>query len=194
MEQEHYTIPQMIEDAWKGKLSRRRCAKLLATMGISAAGIGAIMAAASSDKAMPASTSHTAHPLQKQLHQQHLTYQTQGDFQSLHNDYADNAVVEDSLHTSPFIGQAAIMKRKQNTTSAIPDLQFTVTNRLTHGQQLTVEWIAAGTHAGDLPGLPASGRTFTIHGVTVVERHEGKITRESLYYDMQEVYRQLSKS
>lgn len=194
MEHEEYTIPQMIEDALNGKLSRRRCMKRLAALGITAAGIGAIMAAASSDKAMPASPASTLHPLQKQLHQQHLSYQTRGDIQSLHNDYADNAVVEDSMHASPFIGQAAIMKRKQNNAGAIPDLHITVTNRVSHGNQLAVEWVATGTHAGDLPGLPASGRKFSIHGVTVVERHEGKIVRESLYYDMKEVYRQLSRS
>jgi len=35
------------------------------------------------------------------------------------------------------------------------------------------------------------GRAFSIPGVTVVVRQNGKIIRESLYYDMEEVRRQL---
>jgi len=59
---------------------------------------------------------------------------------------------------------------------------------------LTVEWVAGGTHTSDYPGLPATGRSFSIHGVTVAVRQNGKIVRESLYYDMAEVARQLGSS
>ena len=83
------------------------------------------------------------------------------------------------------------MARKCIGMAAIPDLQIQVTNRLAHGPQVIVEWTAAGTHTGNFPGLPASGRPFSIRGVTVVVRQQGKIVRESIYYDMQEVRRQL---
>jgi steroid delta-isomerase-like uncharacterized protein len=64
-------------------------------------------------------------------------------------------------------------------------------NRVVHGNQVSVEWVATGTHNGDFPGLVATGRSFSIPGVTVVVRHNGKITRESIYYDVAEVHRQL---
>jgi hypothetical protein len=51
--------------------------------------------------------------------------------------------------------------------------------------------VATGRHTGDLPGLPASDRPFTLRGVTVVIRHDGKIVREALYYDVGELHRQL---
>ena len=54
-----------------------------------------------------------------------------------------------------------------------------------------VEWIASGTHTANYPGLAASGRSFSIPGVTVVVRQNGKIVRESLYYDRNEVHQQL---
>ncbi len=60
-----------------------------------------------------------------------------------------------------------------------------------HGNQVTAEWVATGIHTGDLPGLPASGRPFTLHGVTVVVRQNGKIVREALYYNVDELSRQL---
>ena len=67
-----------------------------------------------------------------------------------------------------------------------------VTNRVVHGNQVTVEWVATGTHTGDLPDLPASGRSFSLRGVTVVIRHDGKVVREALYYDVADLRRQLS--
>ena len=45
---------------------------------------------------------------------------------------------------------------------------------------------------GDLYGMPASGRSFAIHGLTVVTRRDGKIIKETLYYDLAEVRRQLT--
>ena len=96
------------------------------------------------------------------------------------------------MYPQPFVGRTAIMSRKSAGMQAIPGLKINVTNRIQHGNQLTVEWVATGTHTGDYPGLAATGRTFSIPGVTVVVRQNGKIVRESLYYDMEEVRRQLS--
>ena len=96
------------------------------------------------------------------------------------------------MFAAPFVGRAAIMARKSAGFAAMPDMQIKVTNRVVHGDQLTVEWLATGTHSDDYPGLPATGRSFSIPGVTVVVRRDGKIMRESLYYDMAEVQRQLS--
>ena len=75
--------------------------------------------------------------------------------------------------------------------AAIPGLKINVTNRIVHGNQLTVEWVASGTHSGDYPGVVATGRSSSIPEVTVVVRQNGKNIRESLYYDMHEVQRQL---
>ena len=95
------------------------------------------------------------------------------------------------MFPTPFVGHAAIIKRKSAGFASMPDVSFTVTKRIVHGDQLTVEWVASGTHRNDYPGLPATGRSFSIPGVTVVVRKNGKIMRESLYYDMAEVKRQL---
>nr|HET6903251.1 ester cyclase [Ktedonobacteraceae bacterium] len=190
------TIPQMVEEVRAGRMLRRNFMKTLAALGLSAAGASTISAAT----ALPtpiAKTTPAAHPDEQpaqnlQLHQQHLAHQTSGDSGAIQNDYAEHAVVEDSMHPEPFVGKAAIMSRKGVGMAAIPDLQIQVHNRVAHGAQVAVEWTAAGTHTGDFPGLAASGRSFSIRGVTVVVREEGKIVREAIYYDMHEVRRQLS--
>ncbi len=194
MRKEEYTIPEMVDDVRAGKMQRRQFIRRLALMGISAAGVGAIAAAAASRQfaSMPVpqgnfqdATDHL------QRHDEHIANQSQGNIDRLQNDYAEHAVVEDSMYPHPFVGRAAIMARKSAGMTAIPGLKIDVTNRVVQGDQLTVEWIASGTHTGDYPGLAATGRAFSIPGVTVVVRQNGKIVRESIYYDMAEVLRQL---
>jgi steroid delta-isomerase-like uncharacterized protein len=191
------TVPQLVDEVRAGKMPRRNFMRALAALGLSAAGASAISASA----AEPASTAKQStptpppddQPVQNlDLHEKHLAHQMQGNTGALQHDYAEHAVVEDSMYSEPFVGKAAIMARKGIGMAAIPDLKIAVTNRIAHGPQVLVEWTATGTHTGDFPGVPASGRPFSIRGVTVVVRHEGKIVREAIYYDMQEVRRQLS--
>jgi steroid delta-isomerase-like uncharacterized protein len=127
------------------------------------------------------------------MHDHHLSRQRQGDTGALHDDYAEHAVVEDSMFDQPIVGRAAIIARKNTGFAAATNAQITVTNRIAIGNQVTVEWVATGIHTGDLPGLPASGRSYTLPGVTVVIREGGKIVREALYYDAADLYRQLGQ-
>jgi len=195
MQEEEYTIPEMVDEVREGKMQRRQFMKQLTLMGVSAAGVGAIVAAAASrqfaTKPVPQGDLQDAVD-HMQRHDEHLANQSQGNLDQLSNDYAEHAVVEDSMYPHPFVGRAAILSRKSAGMAAIPGLNINVTNRIVHGNQLTVEWVASGTHSGDYPGLVASGRSFSIPGVTVVVRQNGKIVRESLYYDMNEVRRQLA--
>jgi len=194
--QEETTIPQMVELVRAGKLPRRRLIKALTAMGISTAGVSAVVAtAAATSAAKPPPTVNAAEDeaMHLQMHNQHLTAQTQGNTSALHDDYAEHAVVEDSMYAVPLVGRAAIIARKTLGLAATTNAQITVTNRIAIGNQVTVEWIATGMHTGDLPGLPATGRSYTLRGVTVVIREGGKIVREALYYDAAELYRQLGQ-
>lgn len=195
MQEEEFSIPEMVDEVRVGKMQRRQFIKRLTLMGVSAAGVGAIVAAAASRKfaSKPVPQGNLQDAVDHmQRHDEHLANQSQGNLDQLQNDYAEHAVVEDSLYPHPFVGRAAIMARKSAGMAAIPGMKISVTNRIVHGNQLTVEWVASGTHSGNYPGLPAIGRSFSIPGVTVVVRQNGKIVRESLYYDMDEVRRQLS--
>jgi len=193
-EEQHNTISQMVEDVRAGRMPRRRFIKTLTTMGFSAAGVGAIAAAASSPSVSTRTAHVNAHESTEkhiQLHNQHIAHQSSGNTRALQNDYAEAAVVEDSLHKEVFVGRDAIIAREEMITAATSDASITVTNRLAHGNMVVAEWVATGRHTGDLPGLPASGRSFTIPGVTVVIREHGKIVRETLYFDVAELHRQI---
>jgi len=193
-DEQEYTIPQMVDDVRAGKMPRRNFIKVLTAMGISAAGVGVIVAAASA----PSLSTPISHVNAKEsvdrhvhLHDQHLVHQANGNTDALQNDYSEGAVVEDSMHREAFVGRDAVKARKDMIMAAASNAEITVINRVVNGNQVTAEWIATGIHTGDLPGLPASGRPFSIRGVTVVIRENDKIVRETLYYDVAELHRQL---
>lgn len=192
--QEDVTIPQMVEDVRVGKMSRRRLITALTALGISAVGVGAVVAVTEhkqNSKAVPHVNQNDDKQHHIQLHNQHITHQSQGNTRALHDDYAEHAVVEDSMYPEALVGRKAIMERKGMGMAAIPDINITITNRVAHGNQISAEWVATGTHNGDLPGMPATGRPFTLRGVTVTIRQQGKIVREAIYYDLHDLRRQI---
>lgn len=191
------TIPEMVEQVRAGTLPRRTLIKVLSTLGISAAGIGAIAAAIEATSATQAAPVVSAPAVDTaaaniQHHKNHISHQSQGNMAALTNDYHERAVLVDSMDGT-VAGRDAIMARKAKDMAAIPDLKITVTKRTAAGNQVIAEWEATGTHRGPLLDLPTTGKAFSFRGVTVVVRHEGQIVREALYYDMNQVRRQLAK-
>ncbi|GAC1467450.1 MAG: hypothetical protein PVS3B3_26320 [Ktedonobacteraceae bacterium] len=192
--EENFLIYEKIDEVRSGKLTRRSFAKMLTNFGLTAVGVGAIIATAEipvvpTVQKIVKADEREEHNIR--LHDRHLTHQANGNTQNLTNDYAHHAVVEDSMHTEPLVGRAAIMEHKSARMAAVSGANIRVNNRIARGEQVIVEWTATGIHTGDLHGLAATGRSYTLHGVTVVIRHEGKIVRESIYYDPAELHKQL---
>src|SRR2546421_10585293 len=152
-EEQESTIPQMVDDVRAGKMPRRNFIKALTSMGISAAGVGAIAAAAAvpSVKASIGQIhAHESAAHHKHLHNQHLSHQGSGNIGALKDDYHADAMVEDVMHSEPFVGKQAIVGRKNVIMTAASDATITVTSRVIHVYQGTAEWAAAGGHTGEL--------------------------------------------
>jgi steroid delta-isomerase-like uncharacterized protein len=67
--------------------------------------------------------------------------------------------------------------------AAVPDFKIEVTREFATDQWAAVEWVMSGTHRGDFPGLPATGKRFSVRGTSIFELEGGKIRRESDYWD-----------
>jgi steroid delta-isomerase-like uncharacterized protein len=71
--------------------------------------------------------------------------------------------------------------------TTVPDLQFTVVNSsLTDGRG-TIEWVFSGTDQG----VWGTGKTFAVRGVTVLEIRGARIQRNSDYFDLATILRQI---
>ncbi len=79
----------------------------------------------------------------------------------------------------PWEGQtldhAAYRQRVGYSRRAFPDLRFTIHDIFGTDQRVCVRWSAEGTHAGDLPGLPATGQRLRFAGQTIYEVAGGRI-------------------
>ena len=113
--EENFLIYEKVDEVRQGKLTRRSFAKMLTTFGLTAIGVGAVIAAA--DIPVTPVTQKVEHADGREehnirLHDRHLQHQASGNTENLTNDYAHHAIVEDSMHAEPLVGRAAIMEHK----------------------------------------------------------------------------------
>ncbi|OYU71352.1 MAG: hypothetical protein CFE28_15945 [Alphaproteobacteria bacterium PA2] len=67
-------------------------------------------------------------------------------------------------------------KARMTTSRApFPEQCFHIETLLEAGDDVMVSWTWTGTHLGDLPGFPASGREFTLKGMTHYVFEAGRI-------------------
>ena len=71
--------------------------------------------------------------------------------------------------------------------TAVPDLQITVVKSSVRGGSGVVEWVFSGTDQGAF----GTGKTFAVRGATVLEVRGNRIARDSDYYDLAALLRQL---
>ena len=75
--------------------------------------------------------------------------------------------------------------------AAFPDYRIELTSHFASGNRSCAEAVASGTHKGDFMGIPATGKTFSVRGVSVAELREGKASRITSYSDSASMLRQL---
>src|SRR5436309_14122843 len=107
MQEEDQTIPEMVDAVRAGKMSRRKLIKTLTIMGVSAAGAGAVAAAAARQLTAHSAPFAPGDNAQQhiQQHEQHLAHQLTGNVQQLQQDYHEDAIVEDSMYAHAFAGR-----------------------------------------------------------------------------------------
>jgi steroid delta-isomerase-like uncharacterized protein len=181
------SIHTMIEQLRSGGLSRREFIAGLTAFGVTAAGAATVLATVTR-RPQKAGTAESIH---FDLHEEHVARQLAGDAPTMMDDYAPDATVDDPLFDQPFVGKEAISQRYVAEVASVPDRQLRILHRTLAGDQLVVEWEAKGTHAGDFLGFGGTGRSYTLHGTTVIVRRDGKIVRESHYYDVDSLHKQV---
>lgn len=62
---------------------------------------------------------------------------------------------------------AGFKDRLRQSRAAFPDQHFDVQAMFADGDHVVMTWLWAATHAGDLPGFPATGATIRMSGATV---------------------------
>jgi steroid delta-isomerase-like uncharacterized protein len=98
--------------------------------------------------------------------------------------FTDDCVFEDVTFGVVAHGKDELRKFANRAFAAVPDFRYEPASRFSTTQEATIEWVMSGTQEGDLPGIPATHRRFSsVRGTTILELEEGKIRRESDYWD-----------
>jgi steroid delta-isomerase-like uncharacterized protein len=105
--------------------------------------------------------------------------------------YTDDIVYEDVALGQIKRGKEELRALDNYYFAAFPDVNFEVKSSFISGDWSASEWVMSGTHKGDMPGLPATGKRFSIRGTSVAELKEGKIKRISHYYNWMDFLQQI---
>jgi hypothetical protein len=70
-----------------------------------------------------------------------------------------------------------------NFVTGFSDVKFTIVDVFGQGDKLVKHWNFKGTNSGDFFGMPATGKTIDVDGVTLVKMKDGKIAQEQDFMD-----------
>jgi steroid delta-isomerase-like uncharacterized protein len=78
--------------------------------------------------------------------------------------------------------------------NAFPDTHMTVEDEIVAGDTVVVRWTVTGTHRGELPGLPPTGRKISLSGISIARLREGKFVESWNNWDALGMMQQLSSA
>jgi len=96
----------------------------------------------------------------------------------------DDDGVEDVVPLGVFRGPEGVRNLFRELFAAVPDFDFTVQRLLADDRVAVVEWRATGVFdGGPFNGIDPTGRRVELRGSDWVEVEDGKIVRNTGYYD-----------
>ena len=105
---------------------------------------------------------------------------------------ADDAIYEDIALGRVLHGPSEIASFVDEATRASSNFRFEQVSLFTAGSDYATEWIMTGTNDRELPGVPATGRSFRVRGASVGKLDtRGRISENRDYYNLAEMFAQL---
>ena len=104
---------------------------------------------------------------------------------------APNLVVSYPLFPEEVHGPEAFKQLLAGVYQSFPDLGLRVDDMIAEGDKVAARWTTWGTHQGDMPGLPATGKRAEWTGITIYRIAGGKVVEERGEEDGLRMLRQL---
>ena len=89
------------------------------------------------------------------------------------------------MHVSPtdVVGIDSARAYYANYLTGFSNITFTIKDVFGQGEKLVKHWNFKGTHTGVFFGIPATGKTVSLDGTTLVRMANGKIAGERDFFD-----------
>jgi steroid delta-isomerase-like uncharacterized protein len=98
--------------------------------------------------------------------------------------YADDCIYEDMGGGKVSHGKPEVKAYFHDMLVWSADFKMESKSFFTIGNWMAGEWVMTGTHTGDVPGMKATGKKYSIRGASVCELRKGKIRRETDYWNL----------
>ncbi len=104
----------------------------------------------------------------------------------------DDVVIEDVPFGMVMKGKDGVKQSYAGFIAAAPDFKIEPKSWVTNDRSFAVELMFTGTQKGDFPGLPATGKRFSVRGCSFGEFENGKIKGRRDYWDSASLAKQLT--
>jgi len=113
-----------------------------------------------------------------------------------HQQVADELFAPTYTHhdsSTPDAGHGAEGEKKRVALyrNAFPDIRLDVEDLIAEGETVTARWTCRGTHKADFNGVAATGKQFTISGISVARFASGKMVEGWVNWDALGLMQQL---
>ena len=88
-------------------------------------------------------------------------------------------------------GRDAVEEFIRGVREGFPDFHIETEELLQSGETIMLEWTATGTNTGPIEGLPPTGRSIQVSGMSKVVVEDGAIQEDRIYYDYHDFAGQL---
>ena len=97
--------------------------------------------------------------------------------------FSENGIYEDVPFETVAHGREEIKNGLKENFAAVPDFKIELIDWFSSKNMLACQWIMSGTQTGDYPGLPATGKSFSVRCASIAIIKDGKFERWTDYYD-----------
>ena len=120
----------------------------------------------------------------EKLYQKYIAAWLAHDTEAVVSFFAEDCVFEDVALGVFYRGKPELKAFVQANLEAIPDFKIEPKSVFATVDRLASEWIMTGTQTGDLPGFPATGKSFSVPVASIMEIQNGKIHRNTDYWNL----------
>ena len=120
----------------------------------------------------------------RQLVEQHMKAWSSNDVEGIVACFTEDCIFDDLALQATFEGHAGLREFAAAVYAAMSDFQWTPIRMVTDRDEVCTEWRFTMTQTGDFPGIPATGKSADIPGVTIDEIRDGRIHRHRDYWNL----------
>jgi len=97
--------------------------------------------------------------------------------------YADDFVMVQESGVGAVAGPAGYRMFVQAFLTGVPDIHYDVEEIIAEGEWAAIRFVAGGTQSGELLGIPGTGRTAFIVGISVARFRDGQFVQNTSHLD-----------